>query len=150
MAQSCVTEGIAQVLDTMISLTRLTRQQRVIVAGGDSMALYLGLRQRGFMRTTTPTLCGHGRAQHAIGFIGGQNAANQGSGAGIEGYLEQISAFMTVNAGLALLVGSGENSLKIRTKLERLGFRVEAGVRCAQGLVLSASRQGYEQVARAA
>lgn len=149
MAQSCVTPCVGQILDTMISLTRLTPLQRVIVAGSDSNALYLGLRQRGFIRATTPTLCRHKRTQHAIGFIAGQ-MAGQDSAAGIEGAIEQISAFLTVNAGLALLVGSGENGRKIRTKLEALGFRIEAGVRCSQGLVLSASRQGYEQMARAA
>jgi hypothetical protein len=150
MAQSCVTPGVGQILDTMISLTRLTLLHRVIVAGGDSMALYLGLRQRGFLRTTTPALCRYKRTQHAIGFIAGRDIASQDAGACIERDLERISPFMTVNAGLALLVGSGENGLKIRAKLEKLGFRIDAGVRCSQGLVLSASRQGYEQIARAA
>ncbi len=169
MARSCVTPGVGQILDTMIGLTRLTPLQRVIVAGSDNIALYLELRQRGFIRATTPKLCRHKRTQHAVGFIAGriegqdfagqdfagqdfagQDFAGQDSGAGIEGGLEQISAFLTVNAGLALLVGSGENGRKIRTKLEALGFRIEAGVRCSQGLVLSASRQGYEQMARAA
>jgi hypothetical protein len=150
MAQSCVTQGVGQILDTMISLTRLTPQHRVIVAGGDSMALYLALRHRGFIRTTTPALCRYKRTQHAIGFIAGQDTARRDASADIEGDLERILPFMTVNAGLALLVGSGENGLKIRAKLEKLGFRIEAGVRCSQGLVLSASRQGYEQMARAA
>jgi hypothetical protein len=151
MAQACVTQGgVGQILDTMISLTRLTPQHRVIVAGGESMALYLGLRQRGFIRTTTPALCRYKRTQHAIGFIAGQDTASRDAGADTEGDLERISPFMTVNAELALLVGSGENGLKMRAKLEKLGFRIEAGVRCSQGLVLSASRQGYEQMARAA
>ena len=150
MAQSCVTRDVGQILDTMISLTRLTPLQRTIVAGGDSMALYLELRQRGFIRTTTPALCRHRRAQHAVAFIASQDPANQAPGRGLEVHVEQISAFMTVNAGIALLVGSAENGLNIRRKLEKLGFRIEAGVRCSQGLVLSASRQGYEQMARAA
>jgi hypothetical protein len=144
MAESRVTPGIGQILDTMISLTRLTPLQRVIVADGDSMALYLELRQRGFIWATTPALCRHKRTLHAIGFI-----ASQGSGTSIDD-LEQILPFLTINAALALLVGSGENGLNIGSKLEGLGFRIEAGVRCAQGLVLSASRQGYEQMARAA
>jgi len=149
MAQSCVTSGVGQMLDTMISLTRLTPLQRVIVGGGDSMALYLGLRQRGFVRASTPALCRHRRAQHAVSFIAGQ-AASRNSVAGIEGDLEQLSAFLTVNAGLALMVRAAENGLKIRSKLDALGFRIEAGVSCSQGLVLSASRQGYEQTARVA
>ncbi len=43
----------AQVLDTMIALTRLSHLQRAIIAGSGGMELYLGLRRRGFMRVTT-------------------------------------------------------------------------------------------------
>ena len=150
MPQSCVTADVGQILDTMIGLTRLTPLHRVIVAGGDSMALYLRLRQRGFMRTTTPALCRFKWKEHTIGFIAGRDIASRGASAGIEGNLDQISAFLAINASLALLVGLRQNGLKNRSKLEALGFRVEAGVRCPQGLVLSASRQGCEQIARAA
>jgi hypothetical protein len=31
-----------------------------------------------------------------------------------------------------------------------MGFRIEAGVRCHQGLVLSACRQGFNQIEAAA
>lgn len=145
MARPSATSGVVQILDTMICLTRLSPLHRVIVAGGGSMEFYLELRRRGFIRATTPALCGHKRAQHDIGLIAGH-----GSNAGIEPNLDQMSAFLTVNAGLALLVGSGDDGLKIHRKLEALGFRIEAGVRCPEGLVLSASRQGYEQIAMAA
>ena len=40
--------------------------------------------------------------------------------------------------------------LKIRSRLEQMGFRIEAGVRCQQGLVLSAYRQGFGQMEDAA
>jgi hypothetical protein len=129
----------------MICLTRVSPLHRVIVAGGGGMELYLELRRRGFIRVGTPALCRHKRVQHAIGLIAGQDSSD-----GIEPNLDQISAFLAVNAGLALLVGSADDGLKIHRKLEALGFRVEAGVRCSQGLVLSASRQGYQQLAGAA
>lgn len=145
MAQSCAIFGMGQILDTMICLTRLVPQQRVIVAGSDGLELYLELRRRGFIRATTPPLCRLPRARHAIGLISGQASSE-----GIEPDLDQISAFLAVNAGLAVLVGSGESGLKVHAKLGALGFRIEAGVRCSQGLVLSASRQGYQQMARAA
>jgi hypothetical protein len=50
------------------------------------------------------------------------------------------------------LVDSRESGfcLKIRSKLEQMGFRIEAGVRCQQGLVLSAYRQGFAQMENAA
>ena len=64
--------------------------------------------------------------------------------------VESFPDFLAPNASLALLVGSRDNGLKIRSKLEALGFRIEAGVRCTSGLVLSAHRQGYEQMAKVA
>jgi hypothetical protein len=129
----------------MISLTRLAASHRVIAAGSDGMEFYLALRRRGFLRVSTPTICRVARAQHTVGLISGQRSSH-----GLESVLEHVSPFLAANSCLALLVGSRENGLKIRKKLEELGFRIEAGVRCRPGLVLSASRHGYELIARAA
>jgi hypothetical protein len=133
------------ILDTMISLTRLAAPHRVIAAGSDSMELYLALRRRGFLRVSTPTICRVARAQHAVGLVSGESSSH-----GIESVLDQIAPFLATNAGLALRVGSRENGLKIRTRLEALGFQIEAGVRCRAGLVLSACRRGYGQMEKAA
>jgi hypothetical protein len=129
----------------MISLTRAGPLHRMIIGGSESMELYLVLRRRGFIRVTTTEICRVARAQHAVGLIAGQNSSR-----GIEAILDQMSPFLATNAGLALLVGSRENAFKIRSKLGELGFRIEAGVRCTSGLVLSAYRQGYELAAKAA
>jgi hypothetical protein len=135
--------GLDQILDTMISLTRLASLQRVIAAGDDGMALYLALRRLGFVRVTTPAICRIPKAQHGVGLIAGRIA-------GAESILDQLSPFLATNATVALLVGARDSSLKIRTRLRNLGFRIEAGVRCTSGLVLSACREGYGQMERAA
>src|SRR5258705_8528 len=72
--------------------------------------------------------------------------------AAIEAALTRISPFLCTSAAVAILVDSRESgiSLKIRSKLEQMGFRIEAGVRCQQGLVLSAYRQGFGQMENAA
>ena len=135
----------AQVLDTMIGLTRLSHLQRAVIAGSGGMKLYLGLRHRGFMRVATVSTMWMPRRQHAIGLLAGRNSAE------IEKALGEISAFLSVNATIAILVDSdNSSSLAVRTKLQQMGFRIEAGVRCHQGLVLSACRQGFGQVGRAA
>jgi hypothetical protein len=46
-----------QVVDTMIELTRLSKLHRTIVAGSDSLELYLALRRRGFIRVATAATC---------------------------------------------------------------------------------------------
>jgi hypothetical protein len=136
-----------QVIDTMIELTRLSNLHRAIVAGSDSLGLYLALRRRGFIRVATTATCRIPRGQHAVGLITGQNSLQA-----IEAALAQILPFLYTSAAIAVLIDSREGGfcLKIRTKLEQMGFRIEAGVRCQQGLVLSAYRQGFGQMENAA
>ena len=136
-----------QVIDTMVELTRLSNLHRVIIAGSDSMDLYLTLRRRGFVRAATTTTCRIPKGRHAVGLITGQNTFQA-----IEAALAQLSQFLSASAAIAVLIDSRESGicLKIRTRLEQMGFRIEAGVRCQQGLVLSAYRHGFGQIANAA
>jgi hypothetical protein len=133
-----------QVLDTMIGLTGLSLLQRAIVAGSGAMELHLGLKRRGFMRVTPISSSWLPRRQHAIGLL-----ADRGSPA-IEKALGDISPFLCTNATVAVLIDSDSSSLGVRAKLQQMGFRIEAGVRCHQGLVLSACRHGFGRIERAA
>jgi hypothetical protein len=136
-----------QVVDTMIELTRLSPLHRAIVAGSDAIELYLALRRRRFVRVATTATSRIPKGQHTVGLITGQNSL-----AAIEAALTEISQFLSASAAIAVLIDSRENGvcLKIRAKLEQMGFRIEAGVRCRQGLVLSAYRQGFAQMQKAA
>jgi len=136
-----------QVVDTMIGLTRLSYRHRAIVAGSDSLELCATLRRRGFIRAANAATCRIPRGQHAVGLITGQNSPG-----GIEDALAQISQFLCATAAIAVLISSHEGGfcLKIRERLEQMGFRIEAGVRCQQGLVLSAYRHGFGQMENAA
>jgi hypothetical protein len=131
----------------MIELTRLSHLHRAIVAGSDSLEIYLALRRRGFIRVATTATCRIPRRQHAVGLIAGQASL-----AAIEAALAQISQFLCASATIAILIDSRECgcSVKIRTRLQQMGFRIEAGVRCQQGLVLSAYREGFAQIENAA
>jgi hypothetical protein len=147
MVQPDSVESHEQVVDTMIGLTRLSGLQRAIVAGSDGTKLYLALRRRGFMRVATPATSRIPRAQHAIGLIAGQDSPGA-----IEAALAEISPFLSTHAAVAILIDSRESdaSLTIRMRLQQMGFQIEAGVRCRQGLVLSAYRQGFAQMESAA
>jgi hypothetical protein len=143
MAQPHSASGRGQVLDTMIELTRLSNLHRTIIAGSDSMELYLALRRRGFIRVATTATCRVARRQHVVGLLAGQNSLSA-----IETALSQ---FLGASAAIAVLIDSCESGLplKIRSWLGQMGFRIEAGVRCQQGLVLSAYRQGFGQMENA-
>jgi hypothetical protein len=96
---------------------------------------------------STAETCRIPKGQHAVGLITGQDSL-----AAIEAALARISPFLCTSAAVAVLIDSRESGfcLKIRSKLEQMGFRIEAGVRCQQGLVLSAYRQGFGQKENAA
>jgi hypothetical protein len=134
----------------MIGLTRLSYLQRAIIAGSGGMELCLGLRRRGFMRVAAISTTWIPRRQHAVGLLADRNSTE------IEKALGEISPFLSANATVAVLIesdnnsGLGSGSLGVRTKLQQMGFQIEAGVRCHQGLVLSACRQGFGRVDRAA
>ena len=136
-----------QVVDTMIGLTRLTSQHRAIVVGSGSMDLHLALRRRGFLRAATAATCRIPKGQHAVGLIAGHNSLQA-----IEAALVELAPFLAANAAVAVLIESRETGagLRIREKLEQMGFRIEAGVRCQEGFVLSAIRHGYGQMKKAA
>jgi hypothetical protein len=136
-----------QVVDTMIELTRLSHMHRAIIAGSDAIELYLALRRRGFVRVATTATNRIPRGLHAVGLVATQNSL-----AAFEAALAEISQFLCTTAAVAVLIDSREGGfcLKIRSKLEQMGFRIEAGVRCEQGLVLSAYRQGFGQMEMAA
>jgi hypothetical protein len=147
MAQSHPGATREQVVDTMVELTRLSNLHRAIVAGSDSLELYLALRRRGYFRVATTATCRTPRGQHTVGLITGQNSLHA-----LQAALAQIAPFLCTSAAIAVLIDSRESGfcLKIRNRLEQMGFRIEAGVRCQQGLVLSAYRQGFGQMENAA
>jgi hypothetical protein len=136
----------AQVLDTMIGLTRLSHLRRAIVAGSGGIELCLGLRRRGFMRAAIISTRRLPHKPHAVGLLADRNPAS------IARALSEMASHLGANATVAVLIESRDHgsSLSVRTKLQQLGFQIEAGVRCHQGFVLSACRQGFGQMERAA
>jgi hypothetical protein len=135
-----------QVIDTMIRLTRLSYLQRAIIAGSGGMELYLGLRRRGFMRVATISTSRLPRRQHAIGLLADRSSA------ALEKALTELAPFLSASATIALLIEADQSGsgLEVRAKLQQMRFQIEAGVRCQQGLVLAACRQGDSQMEKAA
>lgn len=131
----------------MITLTHLSSLNRTIVAGDDSTELYLALRRYGLVRFGLHPACRPHWTSCAVGLITVRN-----SFAAFEAALAQVTAWLGTTATIAVLVKSDESgfALAIRKALERIGFRIEAGVRSRQGLVVSAHRRGCAQRDRAA
>jgi hypothetical protein len=135
-----------QVVETMIALTHLSSLNRAIVAGKDSSELYLALRQRGLVRIGLPSAFRR-KAICAVGLITVRDSLAE-----FETALAHVAPSLGTTATIAVLIKASEGgfAVNVRKKLEQLGFRIEAGVRCHQGLVLSARRQNFAQIDRAA
>ena len=136
-----------QVVETMITLTHLSNLNRAIVAGQGSTNLYLALRRRGLIRIGFPSTFRLRKGSCAVGLITVEESLAE-----FEIALAQVAPSLGTAATIAVLIKPSESgvAIKIRKKLEQLGFRIEAGVRCRQGLVLSARRQGLAQMEWAA
>ena len=145
MMQDCSAADRDQVIDTMISLTRLSNLHRAIVAGSGGTELYLALRRRGFARVAMPETSRLSKGQITVALVTARQSL-----ADIEAALMQVSHFLAANATIAVLIDTRDKSLRICTKLQQMGFRIEAGVHCRSGLVLSACRQAFIQLESAA
>ena len=131
-----------EIVDTMINLTHLSRAHRIVVAGGDGIELYLALRRRGFGFGVLASTCRAPSARHSVGLIAGDRCYQS-----IEATIAQIGRLLCPAASLTISIESQESGLaaKVRTRLQQLGFRIEAGARCQQGFVLAAHREEFGQ-----
>jgi hypothetical protein len=131
-----------EIVDTMINLTHLSKSHRIVVAGGDSVELYLALRRRGYIHGALASSYRGPSGQHAAGLIAGDRCYQA-----MEATIHQISKHLCAAASITISIESHENGLaaKVRTKLQQLGFRIEAGARCHQGFVLAAHREEFGQ-----
>jgi hypothetical protein len=136
-----------RMVDTMIDLARVATSHRVIAAGADGVRMHRALYRRGFARCATAGTCGLPGGQYSAAFIAGDRSYQA-----LEASLVRVSQFLNATATIVVSIESGENglSLRVRAKLERLGFRVEAGVRCQQAFLLSAYRCNVAAIAKAA
>jgi hypothetical protein len=138
--------GSEPVLDAMISLARLSKTRRVIVAGSNAFGLYLGLLDRGFLRPATTAISRAPCGQHDAALISGRYSAD-----GLEGLLKRVVPFLTARATIAIWIDSGAAcGGKLQAALQRLGFRIEAGTACENGFIVSAQRRDFSPLAQAA
>lgn len=135
-----------QIMRTMIDLIRPSLLHRIIIAGSDSAVVELDLRRRGFLRVST-TSRSTPRGQYSIGLISGQHCLQA-----LEKSVTEISAFLSASAAIAIVIDfpSAGSNLKVRAQLARLGFQIEAGVRCREQFLLSARRRSLSQMTDAA
>jgi hypothetical protein len=142
MSQQNVVLPRDEIVDTMIDLAHLSKSRPIVVAGSGGIELYLALKRRGFVFGVLAAACRVPRGRHSAGLITGDDSYQA-----IEASIIQVSGFLSPTADVAVSIGSQASGLgtMVRTKLQQLGFRIEAGARCREGFVLAAHRQDFGQ-----
>jgi hypothetical protein len=148
MNQSDVPSSGGQIIEPMIQLACCSKSHRIIVAGPKGRELMFELHRRGYTHVATTATCGLPRGQCNVALIDWRLQ----SITCLEKTLGWLVRFLAPAAVLVIWVDSSERSgnRKLGSMLERLGFTIEAGTRCEQGLAVLARRRDVVRMNAAA
>jgi hypothetical protein len=137
-----------RIVDAMIQLARAAKSHRMIVAGANSSEIFLELHRRGYPHVTTTRSCRAPCGQHDVALV----AWRERSVGALETTLDQLAHFLNAAGVLVAWVGPHERmpNRTLRLALEGLGFRIESGTCCENGVAVSARRLESNPVAKVA
>lgn len=136
-----------QIVDTMLQLARAAKSNRLIVVGPASSEIYRELHRRGHPHATTTKLAHIPCGQYDIAMV----AWRERSIKAFEATLVWLLHFLNHNGVLVVWPDEGEGmGRELRLTFDRLGFRVEAGSHCENGVATSARRFDLKPAAKAA
>jgi|SRR5665213_204642 len=148
MNQYTPTASGEKIIQTMIELARCSKLHRIIVAGSKSLHHMFELHSRGYNRVVTGMTYGLQRGRYDVGFLDWRLQQIKA----IEAKLDWLVPLLAPTSVLVIWLDASEREdhQKVRSILVRLGFRVEAGTCCEDGLAISARRRDANQQAMAA
>jgi hypothetical protein len=137
-----------RIVDAMIGLTRAATSNRIIVAGTNSAEIFLELHRRGYPRVTTTKICLVPCGQHEVALVAWRGQSSNA----LETTLDLLVHYLTASGVLVLWIGSHERMANqlLGSTLRRLGFRIESGTRCQNGIAIAARRVDLVPAAKAA
>jgi len=137
-----------RIVDAMIQLARVTKSHRVIVAGTNSAEALLKLRRRSYLRVTTTKICLVPGRQFDVALIAWREQSIKTLEATLDRLVQYVSAF----GALVLWIGPHERiaNQALGLVVQRLGFRIESGTSCENGIAIAARRLDSVPAAKAA
>jgi hypothetical protein len=137
-----------RIVDAIIELARATTSNRVIVAGTNSAEIFLELHRRGYPRVTTTKICRVPCGQHEVALV----AWREHSIKALETTLDRLVHYLTASGVLVFWIGPHERMANqlLGSALRRLGFRIESGTHCENGIAIAARRVDSVPAANAA
>ena len=138
-----------RIVDAMIELARAATSNRIIVAGINSAEIFLELHRRGYPRVTTTKICLVPCGQHEVALVAWRESVDQSS----RNDARPARALLDRLWRLGLLDRLHTNAWPINcsaSALRRLGFRIELGTQCQNGIAIAARRVDLVPAAKAA
>jgi hypothetical protein len=137
-----------QIIEPLIELARCSKRHRFIVAGSKSAELMSELYLRGYVRVATTATCGLPHGQYDVALVNWQGRSIEA----IEATLDWLVHFLASSGVLVIWIDSPERTANQRLEsiLERLGFHVEVGTLCDQGLAILGRRRNVAAMTVAA
>jgi hypothetical protein len=138
MPQSGPISSDERIVDDMIQPARVAKLHRMIVAGANSAEILLELHHRGYLRATTTKICREPCRQFDVALV----AWRERSIKTLEMTLDRLVHYLSAAGVLMVWVGPHERITNQMLGLveQRLGFRIEAGTRCENGIAIAARR----------
>lgn len=148
MTQSSPIPSDERIVDTMIQLARAAKSHRMIVAGANSAEIFLELHRRSYPRATTTKICLVPCGQFDVALV----AWREQSIKALETTLDRLVHYLSAAGVLVLWIGPHERmpDQALRLAFGRLGFRIEAGTTCEDGIAVAARRLELKPAAKAA
>jgi hypothetical protein len=137
-----------RIVDAMVQLARARTTHRMVIAGNNSDGIFRELHRRGYARITTTKAIRAPCGQHEVALL----ASDRESMEELEAILDELVYFLSATGVLVVWVGPHERmpDRKLRIALNKLGFRIEAGTVCEDGVAIAARRLESSPVAMAA
>jgi hypothetical protein len=148
MTQPSPIPSNARIVDAMIELARAARSNRIIVAGTNSAEIFLELHRRGYPHVTTTKISLVPCGQHEVALVAWRERPTKA----LVTTLDRLVHYLTASGVLVFWIGPHErvaNQL-LGSALQRLGFRIESGTHCENGIAIAARRVDSFPAAKAA
>lgn len=127
-----------EIIDSMIVLARAVKSHRIVAAGPDSAELLINLQLRGYARVVTMKSLRAARARNDVALVAWPTASMKD----LEATLGRAADVLSASGVLVVWLGARDPvmSQRLRQALGRLGFRIESGTGCGQGVAVAARR----------
>jgi hypothetical protein len=132
--------SIDQAFDSLIELAGCSIEHRILLAGTTVRNRIPDWRSRGYHRVATMATSRLPRGQYDAAFV----EWRQHSIKALETMLDWLVGFLSPRGVLVISIDRASDTAtarrKLRSTIERLGFRAETGRRCESGFAISARR----------